>query len=623
MNMNFKNLPYDMALTVSVLCLAAAVPLFHPSGYVLTMLCLIGIYAIALKGLDFVTGYTGELSVGHAALFGLGAYTAGWLNVHAGLNFVLAIPASIAVSAFAAWLISFPLLRVSGPFLVLTTFAFGRIVYIFLSQTTAVTGGQSGLQLDPQSLGGHAFDATDYYLCILGALALTTALVHKIVHSKLGRAFEALRDSPIATDCIGIGAAVHKQKAFVLSGAFGGLAGVLYVFSQGIIFPDSFGFEMSLMLLMAALFGGKKSSSGPLLGAAFVVVFPDILGNHSAFRVVAVTTLALLALNAALRLRRGARGWSELGALALPLAFAGALVSMAFLLDDLNEYRLAIYGGIILMVVSYLGNGILGLLPGFIPGHKTAPADAGSGITRVAADAGRAALLDVQAVSMRFGGFTALSEVSLTVAPGMVLGLIGPNGAGKSTMQNLLTALYRPSAGKIVFDGHDLAHIGTTAIAKLGIARTFQNLQTFGDLSVLDNVLAGMHNTMTARAPGRAMALLRTVGLEPQAHMLAKDLSYGQQRYLEIARALATNPKLLLLDEPAAGLRGDDLKALKLIIATVKQHGIAVILIEHHIDVIMELSDQVAVLNFGQLIACGAPQQIQNDPAVQDAYLGV
>ena len=622
--MNFKNLPWDISLTVLVLLLALVAPLLHPSGYVLTMLCLIGIYAIALKGLDFVTGYTGELSVGHAALFGLGAYSAGWLNLHLGMHVVLAVPVSIAVSAFAAWLISFPLLRVSGPFLVLTTFAFGRIVYIFLSQTTGVTGGQSGMQLEPQTLFGHLMGALDYYYCILGALALSTWLVHKIVHSKVGRAFEALRDSPIATDCIGIGAAVHKQKAFVLSGAFGGLAGVLYVFSQGIIFPDSFGFEMSLMLLMAALFGGKKSSSGPLLGAAFVVVFPDILGNHTAFRVLALATLGALTLLAGIRFAR-TRQRASLIALALPLVFALALVLMAFLLEDLNEYRLAIYGGIILMVVSYLGNGIMGLLPGFIPAHKTLPPDANSGIAPVATVGGAAGgglLLELKNVSMSFGGFRALSDVSLALKPAMVLGLIGPNGAGKSTMQNLLTALYRPTGGSIHFDGHDLARYGTTAIAKLGISRTFQNLQTFGDLSVLDNVLAGMHNSMSAASPGRAMALLRTVGLEQRAHALAKDLSYGQQRYLEIARALATNPKLLLLDEPAAGLRGDDLTALKGIIAKVREHGIAVILIEHHIDVIMELSDQVAVLNFGQLIAFGTPEVIQQDPAVQEAYLG-
>ncbi|HEY5799700.1 MAG TPA: branched-chain amino acid ABC transporter ATP-binding protein/permease, partial [Burkholderiaceae bacterium] len=442
----------------------------------------------------------------------------------------------------------------------------------------------------------------------------------RIVHSKMGRAFEALRDSPIAADCVGIGSAVHKQKAFVLSGAFGGLAGVLYVFSQGIIFPDSFAFEMSLMLLMAALFGGKKSSTGPLLGAAFVVVFPDVLGNKPAFQTVAVLTLVALSVATVLRVRAiGAA--KAVKSMALPLAFAIALILMAFLLEDLNEHRLAIYGGIILMVVSYLGNGILGLLPTYVPAHKSVPPDGSTGITKVDASS-TAPLLEVKGITMAFGGFKALQDVTFTVTPGMVMGLIGPNGAGKSTMQNLLTALYRPSAGSIVFDGHDLSQYSTTAIAKLGISRTFQNLQTFGDLSVLDNVLAGMHNTIATGSEGRAMALLQTVGLQEHAHMLAKNLSYGQQRYLEIARALATNPKLLLLDEPAAGLRGNDLTVLKEIIAKVKAHGIAVILIEHHIDVIMELSDRITVLNFGQVIAQGTPVEIQNNQAVQEAYLG-
>jgi ABC-type branched-subunit amino acid transport system ATPase component len=172
------------------------------------------------------------------------------------------------------------------------------------------------------------------------------------------------------------------------------------------------------------------------------------------------------------------------------------------------------------------------------------------------------------------------------------------------------------------FDGQPLAHVATTRIATLGLSRTFQNLQIFGDLSVLDNVLAGMHHTLDKRSPGRAMALLTLVGLADRAHTLAKNLSYGQQRFLEIARALATNPKLLLLDEPAAGLRGADLSALKGLIGTIKAHGIAIVLIEHHMDVVMELSDTITVLNFGQVLARGTGPEIESNLAVQEAYLG-
>jgi ABC-type branched-subunit amino acid transport system ATPase component len=200
--------------------------------------------------------------------------------------------------------------------------------------------------------------------------------------------------------------------------------------------------------------------------------------------------------------------------------------------------------------------------------------------------------------------------------------LIGPNGAGKSTTMNVLTALYQPTAGSVAFNGQSLAHARTTKIATLGISRTFQNLQVFGDLSVLDNVLAGMHHSIGGTSAGRAMALLNTVGLADKAHHLARNLSYGQQRFLEIARALATNPKLLLLDEPAAGLRGADLAALKALIANIKAHGIAIVLIEHHMDVIMELSDSITVLNFGQVLARGTAQEIQTNQAVQEAYLG-
>ncbi len=620
--MKTKNFPFDVSITLCALSAAAvALPLLHPSGYVLTVLSLIGMYAIALKGLDFVTGYTGEISVGHAALFGVGAYAAGWVNLHLGLPLVWALPLSVGAGALSAWLISFPLLRVNGPFLVLTTFAFGRIVYVFLSQTTDVTGGQSGMQLEPQaqSLFGHALTSWHFYYIILGCLVLALVVAHWIVHSRTGRAFEALRDSPIATDCMGIGTAWHKQLAFVLSGAFGGLAGLLYVYSQGVLFPDSFGFEMSLMFLMAALFGGKKSSFGPILGAAFVVVFPDVLGNHTAFRVFAGLTLAAIATASALRYQRS--GVSGLKAMAVPLAFGLAMLALSIWVEDLNEHRLAIYGAIVLMVVSYLGNGIMGLLPGYVPAHKSVPSDGTSGIARVT-DLPTLALLEVRDVTMSFGGFNAMTGVSFSVPSGTVMGLIGPNGAGKSTTMNVLTALYQPSAGSVTFNGKPLAHAHTTRIAMLGISRTFQNLQVFGDLSVLDNVLAGMHHAIDANANGRAMALLTTVGLADQAHQLARNLSYGQQRFLEIARALATNPKLLLLDEPAAGLRGPDLAALKALIRLIKEHGIAIVLIEHHMDVVMELCDSITVLNFGQVLARGSATDIQNNQAVQEANLG-
>ncbi|PWF48459.1 branched-chain amino acid ABC transporter ATP-binding protein/permease [Massilia glaciei] len=620
--MNTKNFPFDIGITLLALALAAvAVPLLQPSGYELTVLSLIGMYAIALKGLDFVTGYTGEVSVGHAALFGLGAYAAGWTNLHLGLPLALALPLSIGAGALAAWLISFPLLRVNGPFLVLTTFAFGRIVYVFLSQASDVTGGQSGMELAPeaQTLFGHAMTSWNFYYLILASLALALLVAHWIVHSRTGRAFEALRDSPIATDCMGIGTAWHKQLAFVLSGAFGGLAGLLYVYSQGVLFPDSFGFEMSLMFLMAALFGGRKSTFGPILGAAFVVVFPDVLGNHTTFRIFAGLTLAAIAASAALRYR--ATGWPGLRSMLVPLAFALGMLALSVWVEDLNEHRLAIYGAIVLMVVSYLGNGVMGLLPKYVPAHKSVPSDGSTGIRRVLG-APSAALLDVRGVTMSFGGFNAMTDVSFSVASGTVMALIGPNGAGKSTTMNVLTALYQPSAGAVFFDGASLANAKTTKIAMLGISRTFQNLQVFGDLSVLDNVLAGMHHSIDKHANGRAMALLETVGLAAHAHQLARNLSYGQQRFLEVARALACNPMLLLLDEPAAGLRGADLAALKALILLIKEHGIAVVLIEHHMDVVMELSDSITVLNFGQVLARGSAAEIQANQAVQEAYLG-
>lgn len=616
--MNVKNIPFDISITVAVLLAAVAIPAFHPSGYLLTMLSMVGMFAIALKGFSFVTG-TGEISVGHAALFGVGAYTAGWVHLHLGLPLPLAFPVAIAASAFTAWLISFPLLRVNGPFMVLTTIAFGRIVYVFLSQASAVTGGQGGMQLAPQSLFSHALTPVNFFYLILGCLAVTTSVVYKVAQSKTGRAFEALKDSPIATDCMGIGTASHKQKAFVFSGAAGGLAGVLYVYSQGTLFPDTFGFETSLMFLMAALLGGKKSAFGPLLGAAFIVMFPDVLSSRFAFEIFSSATFAVITGLSVMAFMK--KGVKSLISKVIPLLFGAGLLFMSFGVEDLNENRLTIFGLIILMVVSYLDDGVMGLLPTYTPKSKKVASDGSTGITRVT-EKTTEPLLKVTDVTMTFGGFKALCKVTFSVDAGSVMGLIGPNGAGKSTTMNVLTALYQPTTGTVNFNGICLSKASTTTIAKLGISRTFQNLQVFGDLSVLDNVLAGMHNTISKASPARAMALLTTVGLADKAHVLAKNLSYGQQRFLEIARALATNPKLLLLDEPAAGLRGDDLKALKDLIATIKAHGLAVILIEHHMDVVMGLSDHITVLDFGQVLARGTPHEIQTNQAVQEAYLG-
>ena len=641
----WKRLLLIRGAEIIIISLLAAIPLLVSNSYILGLLTLLAIYAILLIGLDVSVGYLGQINLGHAAFLGLGAYAAGLCVSVLGFGLLPALGASLLLGLLVGAALAIPALRLEGPQFALATLSFSALTVIVLNEWEGVTAGAQGLSVIRPNLFGMTITAPGFYWLCLIFLAAVWMVMRNLLASNWGRAFEALRDSPIATDAMGIGAYQYKIAAFAIGSALGSFAGGLYAFNFLYLQPHSFTYELMVILLLGVVLGGRKSLWGALLGAALIVLLPNLLSNRLLFQLFSALGL-LMAIVAGVR-GLMAKTSPPFQAVA-PIIAMGALVVGGSLVENTEDWRKAIFALMLFSVVVGLPDGLMGFISRFLsrlfnlsPPVLPLPAALEEVLPSkfiTGKQIPAQTLLELRNLKCYFGGVKAVDDISIIVQAGHIHGLIGPNGSGKSTAVNVISGLYKPTAGTVLLHGRPLPQGSLYQVAKQGIARTFQNLQLFSDLSALGNVmvalkgvyrrplpllLLGLGKHEETRAQAEALALLKLVGLEHHARTCSKNLTYGAQRFLEIARALACKPDLLILDEPAAGLAQPDVAQLIEIIKCIHQRGMTIILIEHHMDVVSELCDRVTVLDGGKVIAQGTAEEVKRDPQVMLAYLGI
>jgi branched-chain amino acid transport system ATP-binding protein len=565
-----------MPLAILALTAAAVAATFWFEGYAHFIIALVALTAVVGVGLNVLLGLAGQVSLGHIGFYAIGAYAGAILTIH-GMSFWTAWPLAGAIAGVVGAVLALPALRVTGPYLAMVTIAFAFIVQHGTIEWRDLTGGQNGLMgIVAPSLGGRAFAEREMAVLALLLAGASLALFHRFSRSPWGKAMLAVRDAETAACSIGLNPVTVKTAAFALSAVFTGLAGALFAPLMMFVAPDSFPFSQSILFLLVVIIGGAGFVLGPAVGAAVTVVLPELLSN-------------------------------------------------------LAEYRLLFFGALLLVVLWLAPQGIIGTLARLLPRPTPRHAEAGD-IDLAALLAHRAAHpLQVVGIGIAFGGIRAATDVSFAAPPGRVTSLIGPNGAGKTTVLNMIGGFYQPRSGSIRLGETELAGAPAWRIARAGIARTYQTTQLFGTMSVVDNVLVALRrgrlgNPLAPLATGdeakTAEALLCFVGYQGELDVAADALPHVDRRLVEIARALAARPQVLLLDEPAAGLMRADKAALGKLLRRIAELGIAVILVEHDMTLVMGTSDHVVVLDAGAIIAAGTPAEVRRNPRVLKAYLG-
>jgi len=588
--------------TASVLRIAAAagvvlllaLPLLPVPEFWITQLDYIGLYAMVVLGLVLLTGVAGLTSFGQAAFVGLGAYASAYLTTAHGASPWLGLACGLALTLVVALVLAGVTLRMSGHYLPLATIAWGLALF-FMVGNLDFLGKFDGLQgIPPVAIGAFELRTgrSSYWLiwsvALLGALAL-----RHLLDSRPGRALRALKGGTLMAEAMGVATFRYKVLAFVIAALYASISGWLFAHYQRSVNPSPFGLQMGIEYLFMAVLGGVGGVGGAFVGSAAVKVAEDRLQD-----------------------------W-------LPA-----------LLGTSGPVELVVFGMVLILVLQVTPDGLWSLATRRMPVRRHDPA-AWAGVEplpRAALPARGETVLSVTKARKQFGGLVAVNDVSFDLRAGEIVGLIGPNGAGKSTLFNLITGVLPLTGGHVDYRGERLSGLGSRAIARRGLSRTFQHVRMIPAMSVLENVALGAHRRGHAgvlramlrldrrdehRLLAEAWTQLERIGMTALADEPAGNLALGQQRLMEIARALCTDPALLLLDEPAAGLRLKEKQALGEVLSQLRAQGMSLLLVEHDMDFVMTLTDRIVVVEFGTKLTEGSPEVVREDPAVRAAYLGV
>jgi branched-chain amino acid transport system permease protein len=588
-------IPSARLAPIALLVAAIALP-FIPGvpAYWITVASYIAMASIVALGIVVLTGVAGVVSFGQAMFVGFGAYTTAILTTRYGWNAVASLPVAILISGALAWGIGAITLRLKGHYLPVATIAW-NISFFYLAGSLDFFRRFDGISgIPPISLFGFTFsDGFRFYFLALALLLIAYVLTRNLLDSRVGRSIRALRGGALAAESFGVDTGRARILAFVYAGVLAAVSGWLYAHFQRAINPTPFNITVSIDYLLMAVAGGVGHLGGAILGAGLVTIVRDKLQD------------------------------------VLPA-----------LLGTQGNFETIVFGVVLILVLQFAPEGLwphMRRLFGTGTRRPAVPAQQEGATPHRELPAAGDTVLTVTNLRKTFGGLVAVNDVSFTVKAGEIVGLIGPNGAGKSTSFNLITGVLAASGGEIALGLQAISSWPARRIARLGVARTFQHVKLVHGMSVIDNVALGRHLLGRANAVSGALRLdreeeaqifaeaqrqLARVGLAEHADTIASELALGQQRLVEIARALCLDPVLLLLDEPAAGLRHNEKVALAELLRKVRDSGVSILLVEHDMDFVMGLTDRLVVMNFGAELAQGRPAEIQKNPAVLEAYLG-